>query len=72
MLSALDLVIPRQMLLVLAFAAPALIGAYPLLIGRARGPAQLVRGIIVISWMFLAPNVMFALIYTGLWVPGPA
>ena len=71
-LSALDLVIPRQMLLVLVFAAPALVAAYHLLIGRARGPAQLVRGIIVISWMFLAPNVMFALIYTGLWVPGSA
>ena len=46
--------------------------AYHLLIGHARGPAQLVRGIVVISWMFLAPNVMFALIYTGLWVPGSA
>jgi chlorophyll synthase len=70
MLSALDLVIPRQMLLVLLCAAPVLVAAYHRLIGHARGPAQLVRGIIVISWMFLAPNVMFALMYTGLWVPG--
>ena len=48
-----------------AFAAPILIGAYHLFIGRAHGPAQVVRGIIVVSWMFLVPNVMFALIYTG-------
>ncbi|TML91828.1 MAG: hypothetical protein E6G06_08480 [Actinobacteria bacterium] len=72
MLSALDVVISRRMLLVLAVAAPVLVVAYHLLIGHARGPAQLVRGIVVISWMFLAPNVMFALIYTGLWVPGSA
>ena len=69
-LSALDVVIPRQMLFVLVLAAPVLVAAYHLLIGRARGPAQLVRGIVVISWLFLVPNVMFALLYTGLWVPG--
>ena len=70
LLSALDLVIPRRMLLVLICAAPVLVAAYHLLIGHARGPAQLVRGIIVISWMFLVPNLMFGLLYTGLWVPG--
>jgi 4-hydroxybenzoate polyprenyltransferase len=69
-LSALDVVIPRQMLLMLVFAAPALVAAYHLLIGRARGAAQLVRGIIAVSWMFVVPNAVFALIYTGLWVPG--
>jgi len=69
-LSALDVVIPRQMLFLLVLAAPVLVAAYHLLIGRARGPAQLVRGIVVISWLFLVPNVMFALLYTGLWVPG--
>jgi hypothetical protein len=69
-LSFLDVVIPKQMLPILVVAAPVLAAAYHFLIGRARESAQLVRGIIVVSWMFLVPNVMFALMYTGLWVPG--
>jgi chlorophyll synthase len=68
-LSALDVVIPREMLPVLFLAAPVLVAAYSLLIGRARESVELVRGIIVVSWLFLVPSVIFALMYTGLWAP---
>jgi chlorophyll synthase len=70
-LSALDVVIPKQMLPVLVVAAPVLIAAYHFLIGRAHGPAQVVRGIVIVSWMFIVANVTFALMYTRLWIPGP-
>jgi chlorophyll synthase len=70
LLAALNVVIPREMLPVLVLAAPALVAAYHLLIGRARGPAQMIRGIVLVSGLFLVPNAIFALMYTGLWVPG--
>jgi chlorophyll synthase len=70
LLAAFDVVLPRVMLPLLAVTAPALVLAYHLLIGRARGPAQTIRGIILISWLFLVPNAIFAAIYTGVWSPG--
>jgi chlorophyll synthase len=69
LLSGLRVVIPHSMLPVSCFAAPVLVAAYSLLIGRDRESVEVVRGIIVVSWLFLIPNVIFALTYTGLWAP---
>jgi chlorophyll synthase len=68
-LAGVNVVIPRPMLPVLIVAAPVLVCAYHFFIGRACGSMQGVRGIIVVSWMFLVPNVMFALMYAGVRLP---
>jgi hypothetical protein len=46
------------------------VAAYHLCIGRAREPAQMIRGIVVISCLFVVPNAIFAAIYSDVWTPG--
>jgi lycopene elongase/hydratase (dihydrobisanhydrobacterioruberin-forming) len=69
LLAALDVLVPRPMLLVFAVTMPVLLWEYHVLIGRARDPAGIVRGIVVCSVTFLASNSLFALMYTGAWEP---
>jgi lycopene elongase/hydratase (dihydrobisanhydrobacterioruberin-forming) len=67
LLAALDLLVPRPMLWVFAVTIPVLLWEYHVLIGRARSPTLIVRGIVVCSVTFLASNSVFALMYTGAW-----
>ena len=69
LLAALDLLVPRRMLLVFAVSIPLLLWEYHVLIGRARSPDAIVRGIVVCSLTFLLSNSLFALMYTGVWEP---
>jgi chlorophyll synthase len=69
-LSLADHVIPRRMFVVLLLTAPTLVIAYHRLIGAARSPAALVRGIVVVSLLFLVPGTVFVLMYTGTWAAG--
>jgi 4-hydroxybenzoate polyprenyltransferase len=69
LLAALDVLLPRPMLVVFAVAMPVLLWEYHVLIGRARNPADIVRGIVVCSFTFLVSNSVFALMYTGVWEP---
>lgn len=69
LLAALDVLVPRPMLMVFAVTIPVLLWEYHVLIGRARNPAGIVRGIVVCSLTFLVSNSMFALMYTGVWEP---
>ena len=57
------------MLPVLAIFVPLLLYEYHAFIGKARDPAALVQGILLCSLTFLAVNLVFALLYTGLWSP---
>lgn len=66
-LSALDLVIPRAMLPILLIFSPLLVAEYHLFIGRAETPREMVKGVILCSLTFLAVNLVFALMYTGMW-----
>ena len=66
-LSLADAVIPRRMLGVQLVAAPVLVFAYHRLIGRAPTPAALLRGLVLVSWLFLVPSAVFVLMYTGVW-----
>lgn len=68
-LAALGLVLPRAMLPVLAIFVPLLLYEYHVFVGKARDPQALVQGILLCSLTFLAVNLVFALIYTGLWSP---
>jgi 4-hydroxybenzoate polyprenyltransferase len=68
-LAALDLVIPRAMLPVLVIFVPILLYEYHAFIGKARDPPALVQGILLCSLTFLGVNLVFALLYTGLWSP---
>jgi chlorophyll synthase len=67
LLASLDLLVPRRMLWVFALAMPLLLWEYHVLIGRARTPAAIERGIVVCSLTFLVANSAFALMYTGVW-----
>jgi hypothetical protein len=62
-LAAADYVVPRSTLPLLAVCAGVLVGEYAWLIGRARTPPALVRGIIVLSFSFLVPSAIFAIAY---------
>lgn len=62
-----DTVLTRSFFPVLAVFVPVLLAEYHVLIGRARDPVERVRGIVVTSATFLAVNLLFALLYTGLW-----
>ena len=66
-LSALDLIIPRAMLPVLLIFCPLLVYEYHVFIGKARDGPEMIRGIILCSLTFLCVNLVFALMYTGLW-----
>lgn len=66
-LAALDVVIPRAMLPLLIIFAPLLVYQYHAFIGRARDGPEMVKGIVLCSLTFLCVNLVFALMYTGLW-----
>jgi chlorophyll synthase len=66
-LSATNTIIPQRMLPILILFVPVLLYQYHSLIGQAATPAGRVRGIVVTSLTFLAVNLAFALMYTGLW-----
>lgn len=61
-------VIPRAMFPLLVIFAPLLVGEYHAFIGRARDGPEMVKGIVLCSFTFLAVNLVFILTYTGLWV----
>ncbi len=67
LLSWRDEVIPRTMFPLLAIFAPLLIYEYHAFIGKARDAVETIKGIILCSLTFLAVNLVFALLYTGLW-----
>lgn len=64
-LAATGTVIPRSLLGLYAVVVPVLVVGYHLLIGRATTSAAMVRGIVVLSCLFLVPSAAFALVYTG-------
>ncbi len=68
-LSAADIIIPRAMLPILLIFAPLLIGEYHAFIGKAPNGEEMVKGIVLCSFTFLAVNAVFALMYTGIWMP---
>lgn len=63
-------IIPQAMLPLLALFVPLLLFEYHALIGKARSGEERVKGIVVCSLTFLAVNLVFALMYTQLWLPG--
>lgn len=65
-LGAADYVIPRSILPLLAICTPVLLGQYHWLIGRARAPAAMIRGIVILSFTFLIPSSAFAIAYVRL------
>lgn len=68
LLASQEWIIPLRMLPILLVFAPVLLGEYWILIGRAEGPTEMLRGITVCSLTFLAVNAVFALMYVGWWV----
>lgn len=62
-----DWVLPRRMLPMLVIFCPLLVYQYHVFIGKARTGVDMVRGVILCSLTFLAVNLVFALMYTGLW-----
>lgn len=59
--------IPRAMLPLLVVFCPLLLYEYHRLIGQAADAEAMVEGILITSLTFLAVNVCFGLMYTGLW-----
>lgn len=68
LLAAKDIVIPHRMLVLLLVFDPLMVWQYHQFIGRARTPEDRVWGIVLSSVTFFAVNLVFALMYTGLWV----
>lgn len=68
-LAATGTVIPRSLLGLYVVVVPVLVAAYHVLIGRAATSAEVVRGIVTLSFLFLVPSAAFALEYTGVWQP---
>lgn len=66
-LAAAEIVIPRVMLPILVIFCPLLVFEYHAFIGKAETPRAMVKGILLCSFTFLAVNLVFALMYTGLW-----
>jgi 4-hydroxybenzoate polyprenyltransferase len=64
-LAATGHVFPHRTLWVQAASAPILVALYHRYLGRAREPGEVLHGIIVVSWVFLVPYLVFALMYTG-------
>ena len=67
-LSYLDIILPRAMFPTLLIFCPLLVYQYHWFIGRARDGVEMVKGVVLCSLTFLAVNLVFALMYTGLWV----
>lgn len=68
LLSWRDLIIPHRMLPLLLIFNPLMVWQYHQFIGRARTPQDVVWGIVLCSLTFFAVNLVFALMFTGLWV----
>ncbi|MFP3966761.1 UbiA prenyltransferase family protein [Actinomadura fulvescens] len=64
-LAATGQVFPERVFWVQAVSAPLLVAVYHRYLGRAREPEQVVHGIVVVSWVFLVPYLVFVLVYTG-------
>ncbi|KAB2341770.1 UbiA prenyltransferase family protein [Actinomadura rudentiformis] len=64
-LAATGHVFPERMFWVQAVSAPILVGLYHRYLGTAREPGEVLHGIVVVSWVFLVPYLVFALMYTG-------
>ncbi|MHB8585068.1 MAG: UbiA family prenyltransferase [Thermoplasmatota archaeon] len=62
-----SLFIPRAMFPFLVIFTPLLVYEYATFIGKARAPEDIVKGIALSKFTFLAVNAVFALMYTGLW-----
>jgi chlorophyll synthase len=62
------IILPRAMLPILLIFCPLLVYEYHAFIGQARDGVETVKGVILCSLTFLAVNLVFALMYTGLWV----
>lgn len=67
-LSALGLVLPRVMLPLLLVFCPLMVYEYHMFIGRAQTPVEMVKGVILCGLTFCAVNLVFVLLYTGLWL----
>lgn len=68
LLSSLGLILPRTMLPILLIFCPLLVYQYHAFIGKARDGPEMVKGVILCSLTFLAVNLVFMLMYTGMWV----
>lgn len=64
-LAAMGVLLPRAMVPVLVVSVPVLVWSYHQWIGQAAGPGERVRGIFGCAILFLAVNLVFALLYTG-------
>ncbi|MEU5878347.1 UbiA family prenyltransferase [Spirillospora sp. NPDC047279] len=64
-LAATGHVFPERTFWVQAASAPVLVALYHRHLGRAREPGEVLHGIVVVSWCFLVPYLVFALMYTG-------
>ncbi|GAA0220292.1 hypothetical protein GCM10009527_015660 [Actinomadura nitritigenes] len=62
-LAATGHVFPHRTLWTQAVSAPVLVRVYHRFLGRAREPEEVLHGIIVTSWVFLVPYLVFALMY---------
>lgn len=67
-LSANDLIIPLRMLPFLLLFVPLMIWEYHVFIGRAKTSEGAVQGIMLCSATFFSVNMVFALMYTGMWL----
>lgn len=63
-----DIILPRAMFPLLAIFNPLMVGQYHAFIGRARDGPEMVKGIVLCSFSFLAINAVWALMYTGWWI----
>lgn len=67
LLSAADHVLPRAMLPVLLVFTPILLIQYHIGVGRARDGPEMAKGVVLCSFTFLAVNMVFVLMHTGIW-----
>ncbi len=63
-----DWIIPRRMFLLLVIFTPLMLWEYHAFVGGARTQPDRVKGMMLCALTFLAVNLVFALMYTGMWV----
>ena len=68
MLSWNDWIIPRRMLPILILFCPLMIWQYHAFIGKAKTSPEAVRGMMLCAATFFSVNMVFALMYSGVWV----
>jgi len=68
LLSFNDAIIPRRMLPVLILFVPLLVWQYHIFVGKARSTEDAVRGMMLCAATFFSVNMIFALMYTGMWL----